>query len=124
MLMILRILLTLTGILFLVLDFRAYVRQKLTDTMGILWAFVSIVLIITGVVALPRNQEYNYMIILLFIVCLLLLFLLFKVSKTVSVLVMKNQELAMQVSLLNQENERILHKLGILHDEKETTDRH
>lgn len=31
---------------------------------------------------------------------------------------MKNQELAMQVSLLNQENERILHKLGILTDEK------
>ena len=31
---------------------------------------------------------------------------------------MKNQELAMQVSLLNQENERILHRLGILTDEK------
>ena len=29
-----------------------------------------------------------------------------------------NQELAMQVSLLNQENERILHRLGILTDEK------
>lgn len=124
MIMVLRVLLALTGILFLILDFRAYVRQKLTDSMGILWAFVSIVLILTGVVAFPEKYEYNYIVFLVFLVCLLLLLLLFKVSKTVSVLVMKNQELAMQVSLLNQENERILHKLGILSDEKEDTDRH
>ncbi len=124
MMMVLRLLLALTGILFLFLDFRAYVRQKLTDSMGILWAFVSIVLILTGVVAFPEKHEYNDIVFLVFLVCLLLLLLLFKVSKTVSVLVMKNQELAMQVSLLNQENERILHKLGILSDEKEDTDRH
>ena len=96
----------------------------LTGSMGILWAFVSIVLILTGVVAFPEKHEYNDIVFLVFLVCLLLLLLLFKVSKTVSVLVMKNQELAMQVSLLNQENERILHKLGILSDEKEDTDRH
>lgn len=37
----------------------------------------------------------------------------------VSVVVVKNQELAMQVSLLNQENERILQELKGLVDEKE-----
>ena len=36
-----------------------------------------------------------------------------------SVVVVKNQELAMQVSLLNQENERILQELKGLVDEKE-----
>ena len=114
--LILRIFLTAAGVLFLLGDINAYVRQKLTDTIGLLWAFVSVALILTGVVSGAREEEY--LVVLLLAVCLLLLILLFKLSKVVSVLSMKNQELAMQVSLLNQENERILHRLGILTDEK------
>ena len=105
--LILRIFLTAAGVLFLLGDINAYVRQKLTDT-----------LILTGVVSVPGAREEEYLVVLLLAVCLLLLILLFKLSKVVSVLSMKNQELAMQVSLLNQENERILHRLGILTDEK------
>lgn len=115
--LILRIFLTAAGVLFLLGDINAYVRQKLTDTIGLLWAFVSVALILTGVVSVPKAKE-EYLVVLLLAVCLLLLILLFKLSKVVSVLSMKNQELAMQVSLLNQENERILHRLGILTDEK------
>lgn len=107
-----------TGILFLVLAFWAYTRQKLNDSMALIWAFVSIALVITGAVPAVSKHLSESLLIFMFIICLLLLFLLFKVSKAVSVLSMKNQELAMQVSLLNQENERILHKLGILMDEK------
>ena len=81
-------------------------------------AFVSVALILTGVVSVPGAREEEYLVVLLLAVCLLLLILLFKLSKVVSVLSMKNQDLAMQVSLLNQENERILHRLGILTDEK------
>ncbi len=116
--LILRIFLTTAGVLFLLGDINAYVRQKLTDTIGLLWAFVSVALILTGVVSVPGAREKEYLVVLLLAVCLLLLILLFKLSKVVSVLSMKNQELAMQVSLLNQENERILHRLGILTDEK------
>lgn len=116
--LILRIFLTAAGVLFLLGDINAYVRQKLTDTIGLLWAFVSVALILTGVVSVPGAMEEEYLVVLLLAVCLLLLILLFKLSKVVSVLSMKNQELAMQVSLLNQENERILHRLGILTDEK------
>lgn len=116
--LILRIFLTAAGVLFLLGDINAYVRQKLTDTIGLLWAFVSVALILTGVVSVPGAREKEYLVVLLLAVCLLLLILLFKLSKVVSVLSMKNQELAMQVSLLNQENERILHRLGILTDEK------
>ena len=104
--------------MFLLGDINAYVRQKLTDTIGLLWAFVSVALILSGVVSVPGAREEEYLVVLLLAVCLLLLILLFKLSKVVSVLSMKNQELAMQVSLLNQENERILHRLGILTDEK------
>lgn len=116
--LILRIFLTAAGVLFLLGDINAYVRQKLTDTIGLLWAFVSVALILTVVVSVPGAREEEYLVVLLLAVCLLLLILLFKLSKVVSVLSMKNQELAMQVSLLNQENERILHRLGILTDEK------
>ena len=118
MMTIIRILMVGTGILFLVLAFWAYTRQKLNDSMALIWAFVSIALVITGAVPAVSKHLSESLLIFMFIICLLLLFLLFKVSKAVSVLSMKNQELAMQGSLLNQENERILHKLGILTDEK------
>ena len=118
MMTIIRILMVGTGILFLVLAFWAYTRQKLNDSMALIWAFVSIALVITGAVPAVSKHLSESLLIFMFIICLLLLFLLFKVSKAVSVLSMKNQELAMQVSLFNQENERILHKLGILTDEK------
>ena len=118
MMTIIRILMVGTEILFLVLAFWAYTRQKLNDSMALIWAFVSIALVITGAVPAVSKHLSESLLIFMFIICLLLLFLLFKVSKAVSVLSMKNQELAMQVSLLNQENERILHKLGILTDEK------
>lgn len=118
MMTIIRILMVGTGILFLVLAFWAYTRQKLNDSIALIWAFVSIALVITGAVPAVSKHLSESLLIFMFIICLLLLFLLFKVSKAVSVLSMKNQELAMQVSLLNQENERILHKLGILTDEK------
>ena len=118
MMTIIRILMVGTGILFLVLAFWAYTRQKLNDSMALIWVFVSIALVITGAVPAVSKHLSESLLIFMFIICLLLLFLLFKVSKAVSVLSMKNQERAMQVSLLNQENERILHKLGILTDEK------
>ena len=113
-----RILMVGTGILFLILACWAYTKQKLNDSMALIWAFVSIALVITGAVPAVSKHLGESLLIFMFIICLLLLFLLFKVSKAVSLLTMKNQELAMQESLLNQENERILHKLGILTDEK------
>ena len=119
-----RILMVATGIVFLLWDFYSYTRQKLNESMGLIWAFVSIALIVTGAVPALSGGVSEWLLICLFIICLLLLFLLFKVTKAVSVLTMKNQELAMQVSLLNQENEKILHQLGIVTDEKKDTVRH
>lgn len=121
MITIFRTLMIATGILFLLLDFGAYAKQKLNESMGLIWAIVSIALIITGAVPAFSGGLSEWLLICLFIICLLLLFLLFKVTRAVSVLSMKNQELAMQVSLLNQENEKILHELGILSDEEKDT---
>ena len=119
-----RTLMVATGIVFLLWDFYSYARQKLNESMGLIWALVSIALIVTGAVPALSGAISEWLLICLFIICLLLLFLLFKVTKAISVLTMKNQELAMQVSLLNQENEKILHRLGIVSDEKKDTVRH
>ena len=119
-----RTLMVATGIVFLLWDFYSYARQKLNESMGLIWAFVSIALIVTGAVPALSGGVSEWLLICLFIICLLLLFLLFKVTKAVSVLTMRNQELAMQVSLLNQENEKVLHQLGIVTDEKKDTVRH
>ena len=73
-------------------------------------------LIITGAVLDSDEADSDVIYLLIFLLGLFLLFVVFAICKSVSVLIMKNRELAMQVSLLNQENERILHELGILKD--------
>lgn len=113
-----RILCIATGILFLILDFRAYVRQKLTESIGLVWMLFSVILIVLGVSSGALSVSDNHIFLWIFLIAFILICLLFRISMAVSGLILKNQELAMQVSLLNQENERILHELGILTDEK------
>ena len=60
--------------------------------------------------------------VVIIITALCLVWCLFFISVHISVLSRKTQELAMQVSLLNQENERILAELEQLR-EKEESDR-
>lgn len=113
-----RILCIVTGVLFLILDFRAYVRQKLTESIGFVWMLFSVILIILGVSSGALGASDSHIFLWIFLIAFILICLLFRISMAVSGLILKNQELAMQVSLLNQENERILHELGILTDEK------
>ena len=85
MMTIIRILMVGTGILFLVLAVWAYTRQKLNDSMALIWAFVSIALVITGAGPAVSKHLSESLLIFMFIICLLLLFLLFKVIFSVSV---------------------------------------
>lgn len=117
--MIVKIALIATGILFIILDFLAYAKQRLTENIGIGWGLFSTLLIITGAVLNPDEADGDVIYLLIFLLGLFLLFVVFGICKSVSVLIMKNRELAMQVSLLNQENERILHEIGILKDGEE-----
>lgn len=116
-----RILFIATGILFLVIDFLVYVRKKLTTGIGLTWGLFSIAMILAGVYPGPVRIALNYIIALVFVGGLLFLFLVFRVSMLLSELKMRNQELAMQVSLLNQENEQILNKMGMLLNEEKNT---
>ncbi len=101
------------GIVLLLLDVNAYVRQRLADETGLLIGSFSIFLVVMGII-LHFNVDKDLLITLLIICFCFLLVIIFSLCTAVSVLVMKNRELAMQVSLLNQENERIIHETGIM----------
>ena len=120
--MILKMMLIVFGIFLLILDLFMYARQKLTDGIGLGWAIVSATL--SGIAVSTDAATYLWngaksVVLFAFAVFVVIILFLFKISMAVSVVVVKNQELAMQVSLLNQENERILQELKGLVDEKE-----
>jgi hypothetical protein len=113
----LRLIVVLAGIALLIMDFVSFANRKMTESIGLGWAFFSLIMILSGAVPMWSNhtivKESGYLVP----VCILVLFVIlgiFFLSQEVSQLIRKNQELAMQVSLLNQENERILRELGEL----------
>ncbi len=110
------------GIVFLLMCLNAYVRQKLTDEMALCWGGFSIFLFLMGI-SMDTHRILSTPLFVICIICfIIVLMMLFLLCTTVSVLIMKNRELAMQVSLLNQENERMLHELGIIPDGEEEAD--
>ena len=118
--MILKMMLIVFGIFLLIM----YARQKLTDGIGLGWAIVSATFLVSGIAVSTDAATYLWngaksVVLFAFAVFVVIILFLFKISMAVSVVVVKNQELAMQVSLLNQENERILQELKGLVDEKE-----
>ena len=91
----------------------------MTETFCLAWAIVSVLLVICGVLLNPSELErYISMriLILIFLIAIAVVWTLWFLSTQVSILMRKNQELAMQISLLNQDSERILKKLDYLEE--------
>lgn len=111
------------GIVLLIVDFISFVYQKITVGIELCWSAFALVLILLGVVpglsdwsrVIPKEAVPAFLLI-----SFVIIFSFFYISCAVSQLLRKNQELAMHVSLLNQENEIILQKLkDRLSDEEE-----
>ena len=99
------------GLVLLAADFVVYARRRLSEGIGMGWGLVAVVLILFG--AVPGLSEWAKVLPkeaypAVFGLGGFALFSLFHLSTRMSNLIQKNQELAMQVSLLNQENEQIL----------------
>lgn len=104
----------LEGIALLVVDFISFVYQKITVGIELCWSAFAVVLILLGVV--PGLSDWSKTIPLeavpaFLLISITIIFSFFYLSCAISQLLRKNQELAMHVSLLNQENEIILQKL-------------
>ena len=111
------IVLTIIGVLFLMADFWVCVHKKFSDLMGMGWSVLSIMIIMCSII--PGISNWSQFMdrpecIAALILFLVILFDAFLISMMISQLSMKNQELAMQVSLLNQENEKILFEINEL----------
>lgn len=105
------------GVILLVWDFMAYAKRKMTESFGMVWSLVAILLLIVGIVLTVLRRVDTAVCVVAIALAVLLVICLFGISQVVSVLTMKNQELAMQVSLLNQENESILQELTMIKEQ-------
>jgi hypothetical protein len=121
-----KMIVALTGLVFLFLDYYNFSRRRIVANIGVGWGFFSLQLVMVGAfpglsawaeIIAPTTFFGLYVLGVVALVGTLLL------SISVSKLIMRNQELAMQVSLLNQENERILNVLGELNNETSVTER-
>lgn len=113
--------LVITGILIMALTFFLHAMRKLTVNLAVVWEFLGITAILTG--AVPVFSGWCYLLargtaIAMFTIGVLVLWGGYQLCILISSLSMKNQELAMQVSLLNQENEKMLRELEKIKEEK------
>ena len=109
-----RIIICCGGVVLLGITMSSLARRKMTEPFCLTWGFISVVLILAGI--LLRPTLWNSLISLtgMFLVLLLgfaVIYISFFVSTRVSELMRKNQELAMQVSLLNWEKDELWKKL-------------
>ena len=113
--------LIITGIVIMALTFVFHAVRKLTVTLAVVWEFLGLTAILTG--AVPAFSGWCYLLargtaVAMFTIGVLVLWGGYQLCILISSLSMKNQELAMQVSLLNQENEKILRELEKITEEK------
>lgn len=102
------------GVFLFIMALLSLARRKMTESMCLTWGILSLLIIVCGFLLQPSQlQRYisvNSLILILLIVVGIIWGLWF-ISNYVSELMRKNQELAMQISLLNQDSEQILNEL-------------
>ena len=106
----LRIVLILLGCYLLVMTLLSLVRRKMSEQFCLVWALMSVLMVLTGLLLKPSSIERFISaggFILIIIALFGVLWGLWFISTQVSILIRKNQELAIQISLLNQDIERL-----------------
>ena len=110
----LTIFLIVIGIFLLVMAILSLAKRKMTEQFCLAWAIVSVLLVICGILIEPSELERYVslrILILVFLITIGAAWTLWFISTQLSILMRKNQELAMQISLLNQDSERMMKKL-------------
>ena len=110
----LRIIICCGGVMLLGITLSSLARRRMTEPFCLAWGIISVALILAGI--LLRPTMWNRYISITGMMLLLLLgfaviYIAYFVSAKVSELMRKNQELAMQMSLLNQEKDELWRKL-------------
>ena len=113
----LRIFVIMMGVWLLVTAILSLAKRKMTEQFCLAWAIVSVLLVISGILINPSELDHFITVrtlILIMLITIGIVWILWFISTQLSVLSRKNQELAMQISLLNQDSEKIFKKLDDL----------
>ncbi len=108
---ILRGVIIIVGILLFWLTVLSLAKRKMTETFCLIWGGVSVVVILAGILLRPvllQNYISTTGMVLVSLVAFCFICGAYFISTMISELTRKNQELAIQVSLLKRENEKIL----------------
>lgn len=114
---VIKIILILVGLTLMGFTFLMFASKKLTVNLAITWGLIGLTGVAVGVV--PAFSKWCFLLSegtasALCVAAALIIWGGYEMSLLISSLLMKNQELAMQVSLLNQENEKIIRELSRL----------
>ena len=109
------------GILFL-MTISSLAKRRMTESFCLTWGLVAIIIILGGVVLKPyglANMISPTGLILIVIVGYCAIFGVFYITSKLSQVTRKNQELAIQLSLVNQENRVVMQKIREIEKELE-----
>lgn len=123
----LRIFMILLGAFLLGRTILSLAKRQMTEQFCLVWAVLSILIVLCGVLLRPTNLEQhisNWGFVLITLIILGLVWGAWFISIQVSVLIRKNQELAMQTSLLNQDSERMIREIEDLKQQLEEQRKH
>ena len=110
----LQIIMILTGVFLLCRTISSLARRKMTEPFCLSWGMIAVIIILAGCLLRPAgwNQYIRYTgMVLLLLIGFCALYGAYFVSCRVSELMRKNNELAIQVSLLNEEREELEKKI-------------
>lgn len=111
---ILQIIMVVTGVCLLIVTINSLAKRKMTESFCLAWGLISLVLICAGIFLRPAGwTRYlsNMGMVMVLMIGFSVIYVLYFLSSKVSELSRKNQELAMQVSLLNHENQHIMERI-------------
>lgn len=112
-----RVIICVGGVMLLGITLSSLAKRRMTEPFCLAWGIISIALILAGILLRPSmwNRYISFAgMLLVLLVGFAVIYIAFFVSTKVSELMRKNQELAMQVSLLNWEKDELWKKLNEL----------
>ena len=111
---VLQIIIIATGIILLIVTINSLAHRKMTESFCLAWGLIALILVLAGFLLRPTEWS-RYIspmgLIMVVMIGFCVVYVAYFMSTKVSELSRKNQELAIQVSLLRQENQQILEQL-------------
>ena len=111
---ILRVIIALTGVGVFAITLSSLARRKMTESFCLTWGLMAIIMILGGLFLRPYGIADLISpagLVMIIIIGFCVIFGAFYITGKVSELTRKNQELAIQVSLINQENRMMMEQL-------------